>query len=168
MIGRMTSSAAVAGLAASMVLAGCASTKSTGPQLGSVGQRPAETINRNDLDRMLAGESRISGRALDQAVAAAAAHPLGSRENPVRAAMPTGQRAYLRRLRCSNGEAPAFSRSGNYGIGVFGNIIDGYEVDCRAAAPRSRIIFMDMYHRGYSEDRPVSGFTIVSEGGSEA
>jgi hypothetical protein len=115
------------------------------------------------LDRALAGQSQKSGSALDRAIAAAAAHPFGSQKNPVRAAMPPGQHAYLRRLRCSNGQAPQFARMGNFGLGVYGNIIDGYAVDCGGAAPGKVEIYMDMYHAGYVETRPVPGFTIVPD-----
>lgn len=121
-------------------------------------QQPAD---RDALNRMLAGESQIQGTELERRIAAAAAHPLGSQENPVRAAMPPGQRAYLQRLRCSDGEAPRFSRRGNYGVGVYGNIIDGYAVTCGAAAPGEVVVYMDMYHRGHVEERPVPGFTII-------
>jgi hypothetical protein len=88
-------------------------------------------------------------------------HPLGSRENPVRAAMPAGQHAYLRRLRCSDGRAPAFNRVGNFAPGVFGSIIDGYDVRCEGGEPVRSLIFMDMYFPGYEEARPVPGFTIA-------
>jgi hypothetical protein len=114
------------------------------------------------LDRALAGQSQTSGSKLDRAIAAAAKHPFGSKLNPVRASMPQGQHAYLRRLRCSDGQAPQFDRIGNYGLGVYGNIIDGYAVDCGSAAPGKVEIFMDMYHAGYVETRPVPGFTIVA------
>ena len=113
------------------------------------------------LQRQLAGESQVSGSALERRIAAAARHPLGSRENPVRAEMPAGQRAYLDRLRCANGQAPTYGRIGNFGFGVFGNIIDGYRVNCGNAQPGQVDIFMDMYHRGHVENRPVPGFTIV-------
>ena len=119
------------------------------------------TTPEPDLDRVLAGESQVSGSALDRRIAAAERHPLGSRENPVRAQMPAGQRAYLQRLRCSDGRAPTFGRIGNYGVGVYGNIIDGYDVNCGAAAPGRVEIIMDMYHPGHVENRPVPGFTIV-------
>lgn len=114
-----------------------------------------------DLERALAGESQVRGGALARRVEAAARHPLGSQENPVRAEMPPGQQAYLRRLRCSNGRAPQFMRIGNYGIGVYGNIIDGYRVSCGDAAPGTVVVYMDMYHRGFVEERAVPGFTIV-------
>jgi hypothetical protein len=127
-----------------LLLGGCA-TASQGP----------------DLQRALAGESQVRGSALDRRIAAAARYPLGSRENPVRAEMPPGQQAYLRRLRCSDGRRPEFSRIGNFGIGVYGNIIDGYRVSCGAAGPGNVEVYMDMYHRGYVEARPVPGFTIA-------
>ena len=117
-----------------------------------------------DLNRAMAGESQTSGSALERRIAAAARHPLGANEKPVRAAMPPGQQAYLRRLRCSDGRTPSFNRVGNVGLGVYRNIVDHYRVDCGAAAPGRVDVYMDMYHRGYVEDRPVPGFTIVPAG----
>jgi len=88
--------------------------------------------------------------------------PLGSAGNPVRADMPPGQRAYLSRLRCSNGRAPSFNRIGSMGAGPYGSIIDAYQVDCAAGAtPASSVVHLDMYHPGYSEAAAVPGFTIV-------
>ncbi|HEY0324397.1 MAG TPA: hypothetical protein VGC46_00280 [Allosphingosinicella sp.] len=113
------------------------------------------------LDALLAGESQVRGAELQRRIEAAAVHPLGSQENPVRAAMPPGQRAYLQRLRCSNGQAPAFNRIGNFGVGVYGNIVDGYRVLCRGATPAESVVYMDMYHNGHVEERPVPGFTIL-------
>ena len=96
---------------------------------------------------------------LEQALAAAAAHPLGSLENPVRADMPPGQHRYLESLRCSNGEPPEFEREGNMGPGPFGGIVDKYRVACPRGQPREAAIYMDMYHPGHVETRPVPGFT---------
>lgn len=79
----------------------------------------------------------------------------------MRAALPEGQRAYLARLRCADGGAPKSQRVGNFGIGVYGNIVDGYAVDCGDAAPGQVRIFMDMYHPGHVEPRAVPGFTIT-------
>jgi hypothetical protein len=89
-------------------------------------------------------------------------HPLGSLENPVRASMPAGQRAYLSRLRCPDGSVPAYARYGSVGVGIYGSIVDGYTVTC-PGRPDSDVM-MDMYH-DWVEDRPVPGFTIVT--GSE-
>ena len=85
------------------------------------------------------------------------AQPLGSRGNPVRVHQPRGQHAYLQRLACPNGSAPAFRRVGSFGVGPYSTIIDGYDVDCGGT---KSVVFMDMYHPGYSERRPIPGFTI--------
>ena len=90
----------------------------------------------------------------------AAYHPLGSKENPVRAAGPAGQRAYLQRLRCSDGTPPAFERRGSVGAGPYGSIMDVYELRCASGEPARAAVYMDMYHQRV-EDRPVPGFTIV-------
>ncbi len=99
---------------------------------------------------------------MDKAIAAAGAHPLGSEQNPVRVSMPVGERAYLGRLRCSNGAAPAFERGGSVGTGPYGNILDVYSVRCAAGTPAESAVYMDMYHGDYIEARPVPGFTIVA------
>lgn len=136
---------ALATVAAALVLAGCAT--------------PA--VRDDAVLRMLAGQSEMSGAALDARIARAASDPLGSEKNPVRAHFPPGQRAYLSRLRCSDGSAPKFARSGSMGVGIYGNIIDLYAVDCGAAAPGRVGVHMDMYHAGHVEDRAVPGFTIT-------
>lgn len=113
----------------------------------------------NVLGRMMAGRSAVEGAELKAAVAEAGRHPLGSKENPVRTAMPAGERAYLARLRCTDGAAPSYERQGSGGGGPYGNILDFYQVTCAGAEPVP--VVMDMYHAGYVEDRPVPGFTIV-------
>jgi hypothetical protein len=85
---------------------------------------------------------------------------LGSKENPVRCNMPRGERAYLNRLRCADGKAPAYHRIGSFGLGPYGNIIDGYNVKCEDKDPVT--VFMDMYHE-HVEKEPVPGFTIVND-----
>lgn len=97
--------------------------------------------------------ARIAARLADK--------PLGSAENPVRAHMPAGQRAYLARLRCSDGRAPAFDRIGSMGAGPYGSIVDAYQVNCAGGSPASSVVHMDMYHPGYREAASVPGFTIV-------
>lgn len=110
----------------------------------------------------------MQGSQLRAAIDKASAHPLGSKENPVRVHMPTGQRAYLSRLDCEGGETPDFFRVGNFGVGVFGNIIDGYEVTCPNSGPDKSLIFMDMYHPGNVEDRAVDGFGIDGSNAASA
>ena len=88
--------------------------------------------------------------------------PLGSRANPVLADMPAGQAAYLARLRCPGGAAPAATRAGNLGPGPYGTIVDEYRVTCPDGT--SAAVVMDMYHGGYVEAGAVPGFTIVPAG----
>ncbi|WP_394730492.1 hypothetical protein [Altererythrobacter sp. GH1-8] len=88
-------------------------------------------------------------------------HPLGSRENPVRAERPPGQRAYLSRLRCSNLKRPKFERRGSAGMSPYGSIVDVYEVTCKKAEPAESYIYLDMYHPGHVEEEAVPGFGIT-------
>lgn len=111
------------------------------------------------LADILGGDGK-QGTLLETLIEAAREYPLGSEENPVRADMPKGQRAYLNRLRCENGKAPSYSRVGSLGVGPFGRIVDGYEVICKGSAPAKTTIVMDMYHKGYAETEAVPGFTI--------
>lgn len=86
---------------------------------------------------------------------------LGSKANPVRADMPQGERAYLDRLRCSDGQPPTYARIGSMGIQHSSHVMDGYDVSCASGQPGQAIVYMDMYHSGYVETQPVEGFTIV-------
>lgn len=107
------------------------------------------------------GEPQLRGEDLDAALATSETYPLGSLDNPVRVNRPAGERAYLARLRCSDGRRPDFVRVGNVGIGVYGNVIDRYDVNCHSAAPGRVDIYMDMYFNGAGEQRAVPGFTIT-------
>jgi hypothetical protein len=100
----------------------------------------------------------MDGEKLEAAIRAAEALPLGSDKNPVRVNMPVGEQAYLRRLRCEDGNAPGFDRGGSVGRGPFGFIVDVYNVTCPGKAAVE--VYMDMYHER-RENRPVPGFTIA-------
>ena len=103
-------------------------------------------------------ESVLEGRkTITPDWAAINAVPLGGKGNPVRVHRPMGQRAYLSRLVCPGGGSPVFQRVGSFGMGVYGTIIDGYDVDC---AGTRHMVYMDMYHPDHIERRPVPGFTI--------
>ncbi|WP_086608036.1 hypothetical protein [Erythrobacter donghaensis] len=117
-------------------------------------------VHAQDFSELFGGPKAPSGKKLEKLIAKAQKHPLGSQENPVRADMPGGQRAYLSRLRCADGNRPTFDRVGSFGVGVYGRIIDGYEVLCDGSSPEKSLIFMDMYHRGHRETAAVPGFTI--------
>ena len=95
---------------------------------------------------------------LAEAIAAAQAHPLGSRDNPVRVGGPDGERAYLARLRCADGSAPQVGERMDAGVGAFGTIIAAYPARCGDA--KARIAF-DMYHEEHVEARAPAGFTLT-------
>lgn len=86
---------------------------------------------------------------------------LGTKTNPVRCDDPKGEREYLSRLRCPDGKRPGYSRIGSFGLGPYGNILDGYRVKCDGIDEAT--IFMDMYHEEYIEKEAVPGFTILNE-----
>ena len=98
---------------------------------------------------------------LAEAIAAADAHPLGTRENPVRVGGPPGERAYIARLRCADGRSPRVGQRGSAGTGAFGTIVDVYPLDCGEAAPGQVDLVMDMYHAEHEEDRAPPGFSII-------
>jgi hypothetical protein len=102
-----------------------------------------------------------SDEAIAAAIAAAAAHPLGSLQNPVRVAGPDGERAYLARLRCADGKAPAIGRAAPAGVGAYGTLVDAYPLDCGAAAPGKVSLVIDRYHEENPEARAPGGFQIV-------
>ncbi|VVT02662.1 hypothetical protein [Erythrobacter sp. EC-HK427] len=112
------------------------------------------------FDWPMVSQTQLRGADLEAAIVTASASPLGSFENPVRAARPSGQRDYLERLRCADGTAPRFQRTGSLGPGVFGSIVDGYRVDC--ADGYQADVVMDMYHRNHVELGAVPGFTVLA------
>ena len=109
-----------------------------------------------------------------------------SKATAVEVCMPRGQRDYLARLRCSNGEAPSFDRAGSTGMRtplpepLAGeskeahakrallemetgdkdyHIVDLYRVRCGA---ESHAVYMDMYHcKAAAPTGAPAGFSIV-------
>jgi hypothetical protein len=94
---------------------------------------------------------------LARRVTEAERHPLGSRLNPVRTDPASGPDGYLRRLRCTDGKRPRFQRVFSAGMGPFGRIMDEYKLAC---AGTSESVYLDMYHRGHVEGRPIPGYSI--------
>ncbi len=86
--------------------------------------------------------------------------PVGSMQNPVRACGPSEQKEYLMRLRCPSGEAPKFLRGGSMGRGLYGSVVDGYNVEYAGA---QTLVIIDMYSCKQRELRPVIGYTILAE-----
>ena len=83
--------------------------------------------------------------------------PLGDFKNPIRCEDPGGERYYLARLVDPRAREIDFSRMGSFGKGPYGNILDGYEV---IVGDHKLEVFMDMYHPGYYEERPIKGFYL--------
>jgi hypothetical protein len=112
----------------------------------------------NDMMEMMRqlGGGGLTGDALTKAIANADKSPLGSKDNPVRVNMPPGERAYLNKLRCADGNQPSYDRAGSVGVGPFGNILDDYVVTCKGMAPVE--VYMDMYFEE-NETRTIPGFT---------
>ena len=95
---------------------------------------------------------------LERTIAAAAAHPLGTAANPIRAAGPEGAHAYLGRLRCGNGSSPTIGIPRDGGVGAYGTVLTLYQVDCGAAAPGKVDLLVDYYHEEHAETRAPAGF----------
>ena len=98
---------------------------------------------------------------LEQAIAAAAAHPLGSLANPVRVGGPEGARAYLGRLRCADGSVPKVGEQADGGVGAFGTVTLLYRLDCGRAAPGTAAVTVDIYHEEHRETQAPPGWSIA-------
>jgi len=107
---------------------------------------------------------KTSNAAKDPDYEAIYKHPLGSFENPIRVYSPVGQRNYLSRLVCTNGNHPInFERGGSVGIGPYGNMLDVYNVKCGEKETEKFNVYMDMYHKDNIETRPAEGFIGLDE-----
>lgn len=96
----------------------------------------------------------------EQIAAAAAAHPLGSVDNPVRVGGPQGARAYIGRLRCADGSSPQVGARSTGAVGAYGTLTELYPLDCGAAAPGRVTLAFDFYHEEHVETKPASGFAM--------
>ena len=97
----------------------------------------------------------------EQIAAAAAAHPLGTAQNPVRVGGPEGARAYIGRLRCADGSRPQVGPRSTSGVGAYGTLTERYPLDCGGSAPGRVALAFDFYHQEHVENRPAAGFAIV-------
>lgn len=148
-------STSAAAIAAAFLLAAQSTPPSTPPP-PPIGQRdvaPQQLLGQAATGNVMAE--------IDALAAAAATHPLGTAENPVRVGGPEGERAYLARLRCAGGEAPGVGERREAGVGAYGSIVASYALDCGAAAPGRASIVLDMYHEEHRETRAPAGFTLV-------
>jgi hypothetical protein len=115
---------------------------------------------RTQSPEAMAAEMRAGSpeQEIEQLAAAAAAHPLGTAENPVRVGGPEGEHAYLGHLRCPDGSQPRVGARSEAGTGAYGSVVGAYEVSCGGAT--ARIVF-DMYHEEHVETRAPAGFSYV-------
>jgi hypothetical protein len=95
-------------------------------------------------------------------LAAAAAFPAGSLQNPIRVAGPDGERNWLARLRCADGSIPRIGAQRPGGTGAFGNVVDLAPVDCGTAAPGRADIFIDVYQEDYVQEAAPAGFRLLA------
>lgn len=122
--------------------------------------KPPRLESPAPLDVIAAVGEGNSDAALQQAITAANAHPLGTAANPVRVAGPEGAQAYVGRLRCSDGSAAKIGTRRDGGVGAYGSIVQLYPVDCGAAAPGKVDLVVDIYHEENVETRAPAGFRL--------
>jgi hypothetical protein len=126
-----------------------AQTTPTQPGLGQRTQSP-EALFRNMSQETPEQE-------MARLVAAAAAYPLGTIENPIRVGGPEGERAYLGRLSCADGTPIRIGARSDAGMGGFGAVTAAYGISCGGTT--RRLVF-DMYHQEHVENRAPPGFSI--------
>lgn len=113
---------------------------------------PQQVLGEMAPDDPIAEAERIA--------AAAAAHPLGTLENPVRVGGPQGARAYIARLRCADGSRPQVGARSTGAVGAYGTLTERYPLDCGAAAPGRVSLAFDFYHEEHVETRAPAGFAL--------
>ena len=130
------------------------------PALAQQPQPQGELGDRTQSPEALFREmsSETPEQEMARLVAAAAAYPLGTIENPIRVGGPNGERAYLARLSCADGTAIHVGARSEAGQGGFGAIANAYSVACGGTT--RRIVF-DMYHEEHVENAAPPGFTIA-------
>jgi hypothetical protein len=111
-------------------------------------------------DTMVALGAAPSDEEIARAVERARGEPLGTEANPVRVSGVEGEHAYIRRLRCADGNQPRVGQRHNAGIGAFGSIVDVWPLDCGDAAPGRFDLSLDMYHDNHEETQAPAGFSL--------
>ena len=123
-----------------------------------LGISPVKNREINDLHsvELTPGtELIISQKLFRQTKPMAVSGPLGSKTNPIRCDLPDGEHEYLNKLHSPDGSNALFHRIGHVGMGPYGNILDAYKVNNRK---ESFMVYMDMYHQGFTETNAVPGF----------
>jgi hypothetical protein len=122
------------------------------PQQPGLGQR---TQSPEALFQTMSSETPEQEMA--RLVAAAAAYPLGTVENPIRVGGPEGERAYLARLSCADGSPIRVGARSESGMGGFGAVTAAYAISCGGTT--RRLVF-DMYHQEHVENQAPPNFSI--------
>jgi hypothetical protein len=84
----------------------------------------------------------------------------GSRQNPLVCAGRPDEFAYLGRLRCADGTAPHWQRTGNTPVGPYGGHLDRYRVRCVRLNWETQVYF-DRRHRPLGEKEPPEGLRLA-------
>lgn len=87
--------------------------------------------------------------------------PLGSENNPVRCHDFEGRNTYLGNLVGPEGQEILYKRLGSR-KGVHGNIVDIYNIYTKDGTV-NQMIYVDMYHKGYREKKPIDGLKTVND-----
>lgn len=135
-------------LAATALLAAPAAAQKLGARTSS----PDQMLGQAEPSDPMAEADRIAE--------AAAAHPLGSLDNPVRVGGPEGARAYIGRLRCRNDSRPVVGSRSSGGVGPYGTITERYDLSCGDFVPGRVTLYFDFYHAEHVERRAAGNFGI--------
>ena len=135
-----------------LIAAAVLASPATAQKLGARTASPEQVLENMTPADPLAEADRIA--------AAAAAHPLGTVENPVRVGGPEGARAYLSRLRCADGTHPQVGPRSPGGVGAYGTVTERYALDCGASAPGRVALAFDFYHEEHVETHAAPGFSL--------
>ena len=120
--------------------------------------REQSPVPRDMLAAVGAGNT---DEAIEQAIAAASAHPLGTPANPIRVGGPEGAQAYFAGLRCADGKSPRIGAPREGSVGAFGSILQLYTLDCGSAAPGRVNLNVDLYQEEHKETRAPAGFQVT-------
>lgn len=126
-------------------------------------EQPSKPAESSDIDMRSMMTELMGGAPEAPDQAALDKYPLGSKENPIRVDGPAGERDYISRLICMNGEPVSDAeRLGSGGMSPYGFIMDIYDVVCDTTEGAiSTTIYMDMYHRGNPETGVADGFSAI-------
>jgi hypothetical protein len=123
-------------------------------------QRPLREQSPVPRDILATAGAGNTDAAIAEAIAAAAAHPLGTPANPIRVGGPEGAQSYLAGLRCGDGKPPRIGLPRQGAVGAFGSLLQLYALDCGQAAPGRIDLNVDFYQEEHPETRAPAGFQM--------